>query len=389
VAKNIKKKIFYWSPFLVPIATPKAVINSAYALKKFSKQYDCYILNFFGEFNIFKKLIINKKIFLINYFNFNILKFLPSYGLFKSRFSFLLIFFLSFFPLKNLLKKEKPEYLIIHLITSLPLILLLIFSFKTKFILRISGMPRLGFFRKILWKYSLQKIYYVTCPTKSTAKYLKSLNIVNSDKIKILYDPVIDSEEINKKIKKSKSNLLPKEYFLAAGRLTYQKNFIFLCKSFMKVLQRSPKLKLIIAGEGEDEINIRNFIKEKQLQENIYLIGYIENIYPIIKRARAFILSSLWEDPGFVLLESAYCKTPVISSDCKTGPREILKNNFNAFVFQSNNTQSFERTFNSFLSCKQVKKIVKNNFNVSKKFSLKYHYVKISKILQNDYPKKA
>ena len=157
----------------------------------------------------------------------------------------------------------------------------------------------------------------------------------------------------------------------------------------MKVLQRSPKLKLIIAGEGEDEINIRNFIKEKQLQENIYLIGYIENIYPIIKRARAFILSSLWEDPGFVLLESAYCKTPVISSDCKTGPREILKNNFNAFVFQSNNTQSFERTFNSFLSCKQVKKIVKNNFNVSKKFSLKYHYVKISKILQNDYPKKA
>ena len=59
---NLEKKIFYWSPFLVPIATPRAVINSAYAMRKFSKKNKCYILNFFGEFNIFKDEIEKKKI---------------------------------------------------------------------------------------------------------------------------------------------------------------------------------------------------------------------------------------------------------------------------------------------------------------------------------------
>jgi hypothetical protein len=58
--KITKQKIFYWSPFLVPIATPKAVINSAYALEKYSKEYHCSIINFFGEFDFFKKDIEKK-----------------------------------------------------------------------------------------------------------------------------------------------------------------------------------------------------------------------------------------------------------------------------------------------------------------------------------------
>ena len=57
----MKNKYFYWSPFLTPIATPKAVVNSAFALQKFSKDNHCSIINFFGEFNIFKKDIEKKK----------------------------------------------------------------------------------------------------------------------------------------------------------------------------------------------------------------------------------------------------------------------------------------------------------------------------------------
>ena len=78
-------------------------------------------------------------------------------------------------PLKKLIDKEKPDFLIIHLITSLPLILLIFFNFNTKFILRISGMPKLNFFRKVLWKLISKKIYLVTCPTITTLNYLISL----------------------------------------------------------------------------------------------------------------------------------------------------------------------------------------------------------------------
>ena len=57
---------------------------------------------------------------------------------------------MSFIPLKKILKQDKPEYLIVHLITSLPLILLIMFKFQTKFVLRISGLLRLNIIRKFL-----------------------------------------------------------------------------------------------------------------------------------------------------------------------------------------------------------------------------------------------
>ena len=154
----MKKNIFYWSPGFSKIATFKAVINSAQSIIKFDKKYDVSLINFFGEFNEYNLNIKNKEIELINYFNDKILKYLPKYGWLKSRLSFLFIFLLSFFPLKNLLSKKKPEFIIIHLVSSLPLFLLILFSFKTKFILRISGYPNLNIFRVFLWKLAFKKI---------------------------------------------------------------------------------------------------------------------------------------------------------------------------------------------------------------------------------------
>ena len=175
-----KKLVFYWAPFFVPIATERAVINSAYSLQKFSSIFKCFIINFFGEFNDSRKELFSKNVSIINFYSSLIIKYLPKHGKIKSRFSFAIIFFLSFVPLKRLIDKEKPDFLIIHLITSLPLILLIFFNFNTKFILRISGMPKLNFFRKVLWKLISKKIYLVTCPTVITLNYLISLNIFDT-----------------------------------------------------------------------------------------------------------------------------------------------------------------------------------------------------------------
>ena len=75
--------------------------------------------------------------------NFSYFEFLPKRGYIQSRISYIIIFLLSFLPLLRLLKKHKPNFIISHLITSLPLSLLLFFKFKTKFILRISGFQNL------------------------------------------------------------------------------------------------------------------------------------------------------------------------------------------------------------------------------------------------------
>ena len=116
-----KKKIYYWSPFLSKIATCKAVINSAKSLNDFGSSYESFILNFFGEFNVYEDEIKKKNINILNHYRINFAKYLPHKGKLKSRLSFLIFFFLGYFPLKDVVKKHKPEFLIIHLITSLPL----------------------------------------------------------------------------------------------------------------------------------------------------------------------------------------------------------------------------------------------------------------------------
>ena len=62
---------------------------------------------------------------------------------------------------------------------------------------------------------------------------------------------------------------------------------------------------------------LENLITNNKLDDNIFIEGYKNNIYKYLKRAEAFILSSLWEDPGFVLVEASYSNTTVISSNCK------------------------------------------------------------------------
>ena len=374
----MKKKVYYWSPFLSPIATCKAVINSAYSLSRYSKEYQSSIFNLFNEFHLFEKQIKKKNIEFINFYKFNFSKYLPFQGKLKSRFSFIILFILGFFPLIKTLKTKKPDYLIIHLISSLPLIILIFFKFKTKFILRISGFPKLNFLRKFLWKIALKKIYLITCPTKNTLEYIKNLNFIDSTKIKLLYDPVISIKDINHK-RKEEINF--KNFYLSVGRLTKQKNFIFLCQAFKEIVKVNNKAQLLIAGNGEDENKIRKFINNNNLENNIKLLGYIGNIYPYFKNSKCFILTSLWEDPGWVLVEAAFCRTPVITSDAWPGPTELIKDNFNGFVFKKNVLSSFLKKFKHFEDHNEINKLKLQNLNLSKKFTVFSHYKSLSEIL--------
>ena len=107
--------------------------------------------------------------------SFNYFKLLPKTGFFKSRFSYIAIFIISLVPLLFLLKKRKPDYFVSHLITSLPIFLGFIFKFKTKFILRISGLPKLNKLRFFYWKIFGKNIDIITTPTNATLNELRKL----------------------------------------------------------------------------------------------------------------------------------------------------------------------------------------------------------------------
>tara|TARA_B100000780_G_C21106719_1_gene446969 strand:- start:48 stop:1208 length:1161 start_codon:yes stop_codon:yes gene_type:complete len=384
------KTIFYWSPCLTKVGTVKSTINSAIALSNYSKETcKVKIINVCGEWDDYSHIFKKNNIELIE-FKFKLFSYLPKNGFLSSRISYLIIILFSFFPLLNILKKEKPEFIIIHLLTSLPLILNNFFNLKTKFILRISGFPKLNLFRRFLWKSCSKKIYKITCPTRDLLSYLKKTNIFESEKILYLQDPIINIEDYIKKIKINTNDISNKiknynNYFLAVGRLTKQKNYSYLISEFNKYLKIDKDGILLIIGDGEDEKNLKKQIKNNDLSHNIFILNKINNVYPFMKKARALLLSSLWEEVGFVIVEAAFCNLFVISSDCPNGPKEFLENGEAGYLFQSNKKNELKKKIEKFV--KEEKNLKKHKIK-AKKNSLNYtllrHHSNLKKIILNE-----
>ena len=382
-----KKKVFYWCPVISNVATINATINSINSINSFShKDYEAKVIDTYGEWQkISKKKNIESK----NIFSFGKIGFIekiPSETFIFSRIKYLLIFFFSFFKLKNFLKREIPEYLIIHLITSLPLLLNCIYSFNTKIILRISGKPKMNLFRSMIWRIALNKIFKVTFPTLETLKEFKKLKLVDDDKLELLYDPVLNLKDIsNKKHEIIPEHYLKKEkYFLSIGRLTKQKNFNLLLNAFRKILPNNKQYKLVIIGDGEDRKNLNKIINKHNLKDYVYLIGFKENVFKYFKNAECFILSSLWEDPGWVIIEAIASNTIVLSSDCPSGPKEIL-NNERGILFKNNSELDLIKSIDYFKRLDEnKKKIIKFKAKIFiKKFTLLHHHKKLLSILNS------
>lgn len=377
-------KVFYWSPFLGWVATISAVKRSAESIIKYSKnKYNIKIIDSIGEWN---KFYGNEKSNLfIKLYNQSFFDKVPKGGFVKSRISYLIIFFYSFFKLVKIINKEKPDYFIIHLITSLPIILSFFFNKNTKLILRISGYPNLHFLRLIFWKIFSSKIYLVTCPTLSTVNMIKNLKIFDDNKVILLRDPVIDMENIKNKREESLGiNYIKKNNtIISIGRLTRQKNFLFIINAFQKLLIKYPSYKLIIMGEGEQEDLLLKQIKKLNLQEYIIFLGFKKNVNNYLFNSSIFLSASYYEDPGFALLEACLNNAIILSANTSGGPEEFLKHNENCFIFQNNNIEDFMSKFDQLINCsdEKIKKIRLNAKRIVLNYSKFRHYNQIKKIL--------
>ena len=176
------------------------------------------------------------------------------------------------------------------------------------------------------------------------------MNIFPENKLKILYDPILQIKKIKKELDNNKKfSFYDKKYFLNIGRLTKQKTQILLIKAFSEILVNNRNLILLIVGEGEERANLEKYIKSKNLNNNIFLIGHVENVYPYIKKSLAVISSSKWEDPGAVMIEASFCNKNVISSNCPNGPEEFLSYGKSGYLFKNNNQKDLVDKMNLFL----------------------------------------
>ena len=382
----MKKTIFYWSPCLNPVGTVKSTLNSAISLMKYGKdKFDVTLINAFGEWDEHVDILGKNNVKILN-FNYKFYKHLPKEGYIKSRISYLIIYIFCFIPLLRLIKNSKPDYFISHLITSLPLTIMSLFKFNTKFILRISGMPRLNFIRKNFWKLISNQIYLVTCPTLELKSKLININLFKENKLFFLPDAIIDVGKHNTDSKKTLENFekfYEKRLIFAAGRLTKQKNFSYLIDEFASFSKKNDEFILLILGEGEERNILEKKIRNMNIENKVHLIGHVKNVYNYFKKGEIFVLSSLWEEVGFVMVEAAFSNLFIVSSNCPNGPSEFLDNNRNGILFENNKLGELTKSFEQYGNIDNKNKYKYGAKKNAKKYTKFRHFTELEKIFRD------
>lgn len=204
-------------------------------------------------------------------------------------------------------------------------------------------------------------------------------------KIYLLRDAIINFgiNRPNKRVNIDLRYVKDKKIILAVGRLTKQKNFLYLINEYKKFYKDNNHYILIILGEGEERENLERLIFKENLENKVFLNGHTSNVYDYMKISEVFVLSSLWEEVGFVIVEAGLCNLFIISSDCPNGPREFLNNGENGLLFKNNKNNSLYESFKKFSELSNDKKNfdkieIKKN---SRKYSMFRHFLQFNKIL--------
>jgi len=145
--------------------------------------------------------------------------------------------------------------------------------------------------------------------------------------IQTIYNPV-DIEAIDKLSHVPLDTEMPLadgKVILAVGRLSVQKDYPTLIRAFATVRQRIAA-KLIILGEGPERAGLEQLVHSLGLSDDVSMPGFAQNPFAYMRRADLFVLSSRWEGLPNTLIQAMACGTPVVSTDCASGPAEILEN---------------------------------------------------------------
>ncbi len=175
------------------------------------------------------------------------------------------------------------------------------------------------------------------------------------EKIKVIYNPVytikiLELAQVQVNLPWLRKN--GQHLIVAAGRLTKQKDFSTLVRAFA-LIHNKIDARLVIMGEGELRADLELLIVEHGLQEKIILPGFVDNPFAIMKHADLFVLSSAWEGLPNVLIQAMACGTPVVSTDCPSGPAEILENGKWGRLVQVGNIEALARAITETLSQKE------------------------------------
>lgn len=175
---------------------------------------------------------------------------------------------------------------------------------------------------------------------------------------------------------------------ISVGRLEKEKNFEAMIEIWKNIVDKYPKWILEIYGEGSYREKLTEKIKKLELEKNIFLKGKTKNIEKHYKESYCYLMTSLYEGFGMVLIEAMACGLPIISFNCPHGPKEIVKNNIDGFLIEQDNK---EEMINKILFLIQNREVRNNmsrraHINVEKyeKENIMKKWLKLFKELQGE-----
>ena len=242
---------------------------------------------------------------------------------------------------------------------------------KNSVILRLNTDPK-KYIKNFIKKFLFSRLYK-----------LSDKIIVNSDEFKKNLFKILNikSEVILNPFKREQWLIKKIDFFenykglkiLNIGRLTDQKNQKTLLKAALELKRNNINFRLCIIGRGYKYEELYNAIKKTNLKKHVRLLGYKKNAFSYIKCANLFILTSKYEGSPNVLLESQYAGVPIISSDCPSGPKEILLNGKLGTLFKVNDHKALCKKIINFL---ENKTLFKKKAILAKKKLYRFDYHK-------------
>jgi len=218
--------------------------------------------------------------------------------------------------------------------------------------------------------YYILDIYSDYKRTKNVTKYDKFIVLTHEDKNHWGNLPNIEVIPNANSFKCSEAANINSKIAIAVGRYEYQKNFEDLINVWAIVNKKHPDWKLNIFGDGSQKEYLQNMIDNLKLSDVINLSPPTKNIKDEYLKSSMFIMTSRFEGLPMTLLEAQACGLPLVSYDCKCGPKDVIKNNENGFIIEFGDKKKMANKIIQLIEDKDLrKKMSENSSKLSENFS--------------------
>lgn len=185
--------------------------------------------------------------------------------------------------------------------------------------------------KAFFWNSTIKNLYskadQVIVVSQEIKRDLMTNYAINPDKIKVIYNsyPIESIQKLSEdSIKDEYVDIFNCPVVITSGRLNKQKGHWHLIRAFSKVKKNNSNAKLVFLGDGPLKNELKRLANDYELSEDIYFFGFQDNPFKYISKAKIFVMSSLHEGFPNSLAEAMACGVPVVSTDCLSGPGEIL-----------------------------------------------------------------